>query len=214
MVERVFAGCLVTGIGLGAVGVLLLTHLGHAHQHLAHVHRLFHLRLPVHVRWPFHLHHGAVQALAAAPDVAQFAGATPTLQVAPSWMLPLVVSGCLMAFGAGGLAARTGLHTSVWGAVVLALLIALAFVAFLVLVLGRTLSASEAAGQSSGSSLLGVAGRVSVAIPAGEVGAVAYLREGKRSTMPARARHGQALAQGTPVLIVDIENHIAQVEPY
>ncbi|MGE0707110.1 MAG: hypothetical protein AB7N76_34860 [Planctomycetota bacterium] len=57
----------------------------------------------------------------------------------------------------------------------------------------------------------GTTGHVSVAIPPAGVGAIAFVSAGKRTTRPARAQDGAALARGVPVHVVAVERSTAVV---
>jgi membrane protein implicated in regulation of membrane protease activity len=61
-----------------------------------------------------------------------------------------------------------------------------------------------------GSSIVGRVVRVSLAIPVGGVGAIAYSSDGKRHTMPARSE--SPLGVGTRVLVTDLSRRVAVVE--
>ena len=61
-----------------------------------------------------------------------------------------------------------------------------------------------------GSSIVGRVVRVSLAIPVGGVGAIAYSSDGKRHTMPARSE--TPIGVGTRVLVTDLSRRVAVVE--
>ena len=62
--------------------------------------------------------------------------------------------------------------------------------------------------------LSGTVARVSLAIPGGGVGAVAYMRFGRRATFPARACDGSAIERGRLVVIFDVERKVALVSEF
>jgi len=130
----------------------------------------------------------------------------------PPSTLPIFTALLATFFGAIGLlcghsfhlSPSTSLLTAAIGGVVATVAVAVA--------VRRYFLVGAAASEVRGGVLLGAMGHISVAIPDGGVGAIAYIAEGKRVTMPARSKHGQALPQRTRVMITDIVGHTAVVE--
>ena len=64
----------------------------------------------------------------------------------------------------------------------------------------------------SGETLLGATCTVTLTIPHNGVGSIAYISQGKRHTMPARA--GCEVAKGTQAIVTDVRSGIAVVETF
>lgn len=116
------------------------------------------------------------------------------------------VSAFLLGFGGAGFLSSDRLFlalpiAAVTGGVLSALTIALF----------RRLVGGEGVAMAGGT-IVGTPCRVSLAIPANGVGAVAYHAEGKRHTVPARAADDAALSPDTKVLITDLRKGVALVE--
>ena len=60
--------------------------------------------------------------------------------------------------------------------------------------------------------LRGTVGRVSIAVPPAGVGAIAYMRFGRRATLPARTSDGRGIERGRLAVILAIERKVALVE--
>lgn len=87
-------------------------------------------------------------------------------------------------------------------------------IAALIVVRGMSRLFAGEASALRGKTILLTTGNVSVSIPEGGVGSMAFISEGKRVTMPAREKHGCALPQGTPVIVVELDGRIASVEEF
>jgi membrane protein implicated in regulation of membrane protease activity len=127
---------------------------------------------------------------------------------------PTALAGYLTGFGATGLGLHGGLgiaspliHVPValLGAAVLG--VGVAWVTVKLLAFGEI---SSAEGPES---LGGRAGEITVAIPAGGVGEIAFLSGGRRNAGPARAVGGGAIPAGARVRIVRLEGSTYLVEP-
>jgi membrane protein implicated in regulation of membrane protease activity len=127
---------------------------------------------------------------------------------------PTAIAGYLTGFGATGLGLHAGLgietpliHVPValLGAAVLG--VGVAWITVKVLALGEI---SSAEGPES---LVGRSGEITVAIPAGGVGEIAFLSGGRRNAGAARAVGGAAIPAGSRVRIVRLEGSTYLVEP-
>jgi membrane protein implicated in regulation of membrane protease activity len=116
---------------------------------------------------------------------------------------PTAIAGYLTGFGATGYGLIGGLGiteplvhvpASLLGAALLGLGVAWGTV--------RLLQIGETDSTTQRNLLAGRSGELTVGIPEGGVGEVAYLAGGGRSTAPARSIDGAAIARGTPVRIV------------
>ena len=85
---------------------------------------------------------------------------------------------------------------------------------FLAVLLGWGVSryVADTAVQIEREPVLMITGVVSVSIPAGGFGAIAYVSSDRRVTMPARGKNHDPLPQGTAVLVVDLDGKAAVVE--
>lgn len=135
----------------------------------------------------------------------------PRLPRATGLLWPALVSLALILFGAIGLAVR-GAGVGPSPAVGLAAVAAAGVVLLLGLTLGPALRRSEQAGLARSSSLLGVMGRVSLAVPSGGTGQVTCQVGGRAVRMPARSQDGAAVGRDTAVMVTDIVGHVAVVE--
>lgn len=138
----------------------------------------------------------------------------PALDAAliPPGTLPIMLGLFATLFGGTGLFCRSNLQLGPLGSVWFATGGAAAGTVVAVFALWQYFIAGAAASEVRGGSPLGKIGHVAIAIPKEGVGAVAYVTEGKRISVPARARNGHALDQRTAVMIVDMLGHTAVVE--
>ncbi|MBI5708352.1 MAG: hypothetical protein HZC36_15325 [Armatimonadetes bacterium] len=127
--------------------------------------------------------------------------------------VPMSLGLSVTGFGLFGLLLRDQAHwpsgASVLGALVLSLGLTTLFLTALARLFGHTATAL------SGEALVGKVAAVSLEIPSGGVGRIAYESDGKRHTMPARCESAlgeQALVPGTRVFVVGLEKGIARVE--
>ncbi|RYG35413.1 hypothetical protein EON81_12775 [bacterium] len=158
-----------------------------------------------------------------------FGGRAPRLHVRLPWLrlclragrvrqseipggVPISVATFLMGFGASGLIFSDSLRASpvvsILGAVALGGVLRLAVVLSL-----RRLVGGEAVAMEGGT-IVGTVCRVSLAIPADGVGAVAYHAEGKRHTMAARSADAHPLSADSRVLVTDLRKGVALVEEF
>ena len=221
--DKVFLGCLIggfafaalMGVSAGAASRFRLPYVrGFPRLHV----RLPRLRLP-RIRLP-RLQAPKVAVAAAAERVV--AGGQASAQVVQTAAVPLLPPGtapfiiglCMAFFGLSGLFFHRYIGLPAVLSVVPAGGVGVVASLGIALFFSRYLLAGEAASEVRGGSLLGKLGHVSVAIPEGGVGAVAFQAEGKRVTLPAGARDGLALGQGVRVMIVDTEGQRLIVEEY
>lgn len=115
-------------------------------------------------------------------------------------------------FGGIGLFCRSNLQLDPLASVWFATGGAMAATVLAVFALWQYFIAGAEASEVRGGTLLGKIAHVSIAIPQDGVGAVAFVAEGKRVSIPARARNGHALDQRSAVMIVDMLGHTAVVE--
>lgn len=190
-IEQVFGACLLAGTGLSLL-VLLSGGRGRLRIPLP---RGAQLRVP-RVRLPFRL-----------PRLKLGRRSGRTAAQLP-WTSPFLVSLFLTAFGASGLLLRVSLGVtavaSFWGALGIGSLTSTT----LALGAARWLREQD---PETGAVLLGIVASVSLAIPAGGVGSIAYHANGRRATMPARCRSGAGLAPGSRVVVLAIEERVASV---
>lgn len=223
--DEVFAICLLAGFGLSVLLVVSGGRLGQALKLFGRSFRLLRwLFLPFawlgrtlfrrvvhstgHVsqgqRWQLR---GAMrQASGTARNTSIEAPAAGRAGIGMGWMMSLI----LVLFGICGLWLRTRLHLALQTAFGAAAIIALLLALLLSRTLGRYLS--DSARPVEREPLLLATGHVSVSIPAGGVGSIAYVAQGRRVTMPARGKDHIALSRGTPVVVVDLAGKVAVVE--
>ncbi len=215
-VDRLFTVCLLGGF---AACVLLVPTAGV----LGRLLRLPRLRLVPRIRLP---HVRLRLRLPRLPRLRVARGARPVARpgaapVPPSLQGPVLIPpgtvpvlfGLLTTFfGAAGLVCRNSLHLSPGRSVLLALFAAAAAAAAVALALWRYFLEGAGASEVRGRLLLGTTAHVTLAIPRDGVGAIAYVADGKRVTMPARSNNGGELAQKTAVMVVEVDGHAAVVE--
>ena len=203
-VDRVFAVCLLGGF---AAAVLLVLSAGLWTR----------LRLP-RVRLPhlFHLHEPHVHVARPRARVPHADGVLPLHAVDatlfPPGTVPIFLAVFVTLFGAGGLLCRNSLHLPAALSLPLALIGGLIVTALVAFALWRYFLSGAQASEVRGETPLGKPGHVSITIPADGVGAIAFVTEGHRVTMPARCKTARELPQLTDIIILDVVGHTAVVE--
>jgi membrane protein implicated in regulation of membrane protease activity len=129
---------------------------------------------------------------------------------AQPWVAPLLAGLLMTLFGAAGLMLRILAAWSATASLVGAGAFGLAAALAGVWLAGRWFA--ETAEQIQGNPLLLTVGHVSVAVPQNGTGAIAFVAEGKRVSIPARSHDGHPLRQGTRVIVVDRRGPTAIVE--
>lgn len=127
-------------------------------------------------------------------------------------LLPLGLGSALVGTGLGGLTMSVGFHLAGWVLWAFALGSGIVLASIFVHTLRKLYDGS--AHQLVGSALVGKVVRISIPIPMGGVGAVAYVAEGKRHTMPARCQDPLGMSLGDPAFVVSIEGGVAIVEAF
>lgn len=122
--------------------------------------------------------------------------------------LPATVGITISCFGLVGLILRV--LVDVGPTMALAASIALSLLAFSWMVAATRRMLDRSAQPMEGSALVGSVAHVCLAIPEGGVGAIAYVSEGKRHTMPARS--DRAVDLGARVLVTDVHRRFAIVD--
>jgi hypothetical protein len=115
------------------------------------------------------------------------------------WGTPIFLGMFLTLFGFSGLVIRILLRVPVFNSLALASLAGLVLAGTGIWLLRRYFAVK--AYEVKGNPLPGMIGHVSLAIPAGGVGVIACKSEGRRVTIPARDRGGDAVAKGSRVLL-------------
>ncbi len=127
---------------------------------------------------------------------------------------PTAIAGYLTGFGATGLGLHGGLgiespliHVPIalFGAAVLGVGVAWATV--------KILAYGEISSAEGPAELAGRAGEITVTVPAGGVGEIAYLAGGRRNAGAARSASGREIPRGARVRIVRLEGATFLVEP-
>jgi hypothetical protein len=129
---------------------------------------------------------------------------------APPWLMPIVIGTYLIGFGLNGLILRVLFHLPSKESFIAAQVSSIA-ISTVVLVIAKKFL-SDSAAELKGVALYGMVAHVSLAIPESGIGAIAYVQEGKRVTMPARSRTGSSITKGSQVVIVDLQTRVALVE--
>ncbi len=143
---------------------------------------------------------------------------TPRLLARPalprySLLNPIALSSFLGSFGAVGLILRgTGLAT--WLALLLALGAGLLISAGLFRLFVRYVLAAEGSSPSAREAAIGKLATVSTSIPAVGLGSITYVANGRRHTVAARTADDQTLPRGSEVVVVAVDNNIAEVIQY
>jgi len=171
--------------------------------------RLPRLRLP---RVRAHVPHAAAAQPSAAPPPAGPLPAQPELAFFPPGTAPMFL-GVLSAFvGAVGMLCRHSFGLGEGASWLIASTGGPAGTVVVAIGLWAYFLRGQELGEMRSRPLVGTYGRVSVAIPADGVGAVAYVTSGTRAALPARSALGRPLAAGTTVVILDIDGHTAVVD--
>jgi hypothetical protein len=131
---------------------------------------------------------------------------------APPWLMPIVIGTYLIGFGLNGLILRVLFHLPSKESFIAAQVSSIA-ISTVVLVIAKKFL-SDSAAELKGSALYGMVAHVSLAIPETGIGAIAYVQDGKRVTMPARSRTGISITKGSQVVIVDLQTRVALVEEF
>ena len=126
------------------------------------------------------------------------------------WGTPIFLGMFLTLFGFSGLVIRILLRVPALNSLAFAFLAGLTLAGTGIWLLKRYFAVM--AYEVKGNPLPGMIGHVSLAIPAGGVGVIACNSEGRRITIPARDRGGDAVAKGSRVIVVDILDRVALVE--
>jgi membrane protein implicated in regulation of membrane protease activity len=209
--EKFFAGCLVFGCALALLQVLTAGRWSRLPWPLG--------RLRLRVRLPRLPRLRVRLRLLRTPLVPRPQSGSPVPGKVPAeipgelaWAGPLMVGIFLTLLGAAGLVAQVKLHFPPWPSLLTAVGASAGLTALLILSLARVMMRSAVASEVRGTDLVGTVGEVSLAIPEDGVGTLTYIGQGRRVAMPARSADGSALSQGTRVMIVRVENHVAYVE--
>lgn len=131
---------------------------------------------------------------------------------APPWLMPIVIGTYLIGFGLNGLILRVLFHLPSKESFIAAQVSSIA-ISTVVLVIAKKFL-SDSAAELKGAALYGMVAHVSLAIPDSGIGAIAYVQDGKRVTMPARSRTGISITKGSQVVIVDLQTRVALVEEF
>ncbi len=119
-------------------------------------------------------------------------------------MSPMVIATFVTTFGAGGLAASTGMGLTVLPAVMVATGSGLGFGALAFLIFRKVYSATQSSSEVEVATLVGTLAEVITPIGKDLVGEIVYVSKGSRFTGPARSAEEGELAKNTPVEIVRI----------
>jgi membrane protein implicated in regulation of membrane protease activity len=129
----------------------------------------------------------------------------------PSIFSVRIMASFLTAFGVGGVLARYYGLSHVAASVVG--IISGVVMSSLVLQFAKLLYSQQASSELRMQSLIGTAGEVSVAIPAGGLGQIAVSAGGERSEHVARGADGKAIIRGTAVIVTGIGADSVLVTP-
>ena len=152
-----------------------------------------HLHLP-------HLHHGV-----------QLPGGRFTN---PSWFNFGSIAAFLAWFGGTGYLLERYYHVWVVLALGLATLSGLGAASVVLWFLAKVLMAREAPLDSADYDMIGVLGKLNIAIREGGTGEMIYSQAGTRRVCGARSEEGGAIAKGTEVVVTRYEKGIAYVRPW
>jgi hypothetical protein len=207
--DAVFAWMLLGGL---VFSMLVLLTAGVLARFRMHLPAWLHLRLPP-LRLRFPLPRG-LRFLAHAPRAGKPGAAAPDLALFPPGTTCLFLGVFATFAGALGTVCRSALGWGVLPSWVGALTAAPCLTLLLAGLVWWYFLSGEGASEVRGYTLIGTVGHVSIAIPEGGVGAVAFEAQGKRVTMPAKSEDGATLDRGASVMVVNTDRHLAVVEPY
>jgi membrane protein implicated in regulation of membrane protease activity len=227
-IDKVFGACLIGGFGFA---VVMLLSAGAASRLRFPRLRMGRLRLPrmrlprprvaarlrpprlPRVRTPRVVATaGTAAAKARLPRPASPPGPVVDAALIPPGTLPIMLGLFATLFGGTGLFCRSNLQLDAFASLWFATGGAAAGTVVAVFALWQYFIAGAAASEVRGESPLGKIGHVAIPIPEDGVGSVAYMTEGKRISIPARARNGHALDRQAAIMIVDMLGHTAVVE--
>lgn len=123
--------------------------------------------------------------------------------------VPVTASVFLLGFGGSGTLLNANLSN--WLTLPISLVAGVLLVVAAVALFTRIFGGEAEA--MTGQTLVGSLAQVSLTIPENGVGAIAYIAEGKRHTLPARSSQGISLETHTRVLILDLRSGTALVDP-
>jgi hypothetical protein len=124
--------------------------------------------------------------------------------------VPATIAALLVGYGFTGLVLRVLLHINAAASVAGAAVGAVAFAAACIWMLFKLFSGQ--AKPTQGVTLLGLTCTVTLTIPAKGVGAISYVVEGQRRTMPAKTTCGDTLVSGSRGMIVDFDSGVALID--
>jgi membrane protein implicated in regulation of membrane protease activity len=125
---------------------------------------------------------------------------------------PTTISAFLAAAGGAGFLCLHSWGVGLWGAILAAALSGLLFAALVFLGIAWMFRVTQGSSIVSQSSLVGIEGEVSIPIPQGGAGEVAYVRAGQRCVMSARCADAAAVPQGAKVVVKSVSTGALIVE--
>jgi membrane protein implicated in regulation of membrane protease activity len=177
--------CFLVGFGLSALAFLA----GTSHIHLPHLHLHHGIHMP-------HVHAGGARG-----------GELP-------WFNFGTIAAFLAWFGGTGYLLRH--YYGVWYVITLAAAIVSGVGAATVVFwfLAKVLMSREESLDPADYDMIGVLGKLSIAIRPGGTGELIYSQEGTRRVAGARSEEGAAIPKGTEVMVTRYEKGIAYVRPW
>lgn len=125
---------------------------------------------------------------------------------------PTTISAFLAAAGGAGWLCVARWEMGAWPAMLLATICGLLFAALVFFGLTWVFRVTQGSSLVSQSSLVGTEAEVSIAIPSGHMGEVAYLRMGQRCLMQARCADAAEITRGAKVVIKSVSPTVFIVE--
>lgn len=125
---------------------------------------------------------------------------------------PTTISAFLAAAGGIGYLCLHSWEMDLWASILLSAASGLVFAGLVFVGIAWMFKATQGSSIVSQSSLVGVEADVSIAIPSGGAGEVAYVRAGQRNVMAARCADAAAVPQGARVVIKSVSTGSLIVE--
>ncbi len=125
---------------------------------------------------------------------------------------PTTISAFLAAAGASGWLCVTQWEMGAWSSTAVALVCGLVFSAMIFFGLTWVFRVTQGTSMVSQASLVGTEAEVSISIPSGSIGEVAYVRAGQRCVMQARCADAASITRGARVVIKSVSPTVFIVE--
>lgn len=125
---------------------------------------------------------------------------------------PTVISAFLAAAGGAGFLSLHSWEWGIWGSILASLVAGLLVASAVFFGIAWLFRVTQASSMVSQHELVGLGGEVSIAIPSGGIGEIAFIKSGQRSVRPARCADAAAVPQGAKIVIKSVSTNEFIVE--